>query len=86
MTENDKRSFPFDTTSIDWKTFTLTCIMSMRRYYLMQTPDQLETAEKLFNYRKLLHVAVKYCIWLLIVCIFWCAFDAYVHDGLTRTT
>lgn len=74
MTETDRHSFNFDTTSIDWKELLSTFLMSVRTYNLKQTPDQLQAAEKLFNYLKLLHFTVKFFVSLLILCTYWAAF------------
>lgn len=74
MTETDRHSFNFDTTSVDWKVLISTMIMSVRTYNLKQTIDQLEAAEKSFNYLKLLHFMVKFFICLIILCIYWRTF------------
>lgn len=71
MTETDRHSFNFDTTSVDWKTLISTSIWSVRTYNLKQTPEQLKAAEESFNYLKLLHFTFKFFICLIVPCTYW---------------
>lgn len=81
MNENDKRSFNFDTASINWALFVETMIKSIRVYNLKQTSEQLMAADKQFNHMKWLHFMLKYFVWLVMFGAFWFVFRAHSSDG-----
>jgi len=84
MSEDDRKTFPFDTNDIDWIEYIRFYVLGVRQYIFKEDPKTIESCKKRLFQMKILHETMKLLTCFFFLWIIWRIFD--ISSAASRLT